>query len=177
MRDRRGGGLLPPVGEPGSSARRVISRRGSRTSIPSGSCPRRARRLPRTAWERVKGFDESLDHNEDTPFALSLKASASAVSVRAGCRVRWNPRRRPPFLLPPAPAVRFRGWGVGCAGLVLREARGEVRAGCGLVDRGILVPGTAGLRSWWGCCSSCPVRPGAVRERSVPSTASSWFRS
>jgi len=46
----------------------------------------------RTAWERVKGFDESLAHNEDTPFAISLKASGARFRFAPDARVRWHPR-------------------------------------------------------------------------------------
>lgn len=46
----------------------------------------------RTAWERVKGFNESLAHNEDTPFALALKASGARFRFAPEARVRWHPR-------------------------------------------------------------------------------------
>jgi len=46
----------------------------------------------RTAWERVRGFDESLAHNEDTPFALALKRSGATFRFEPRARVRWRPR-------------------------------------------------------------------------------------
>jgi len=46
----------------------------------------------KAAWERVKGFDESLAHNEDTPFALALKASGARFRFAPDARVRWHPR-------------------------------------------------------------------------------------
>jgi len=46
----------------------------------------------RSAWERVHGFDESLAHNEDTPFALALKRSGARFHFESSARVRWRPR-------------------------------------------------------------------------------------
>ncbi len=46
----------------------------------------------RSAWERVGGFDESLSHNEDTPFALALKRAGARFCFEPGARVRWRPR-------------------------------------------------------------------------------------
>jgi len=46
----------------------------------------------RKAWERVRGFDEALAHNEDTPFALALKASGARFCFEPRARVRWRPR-------------------------------------------------------------------------------------
>jgi len=46
----------------------------------------------RTAWERVRGFDESLAHNEDTPFALALKAAGARFHFEPEALVRWHPR-------------------------------------------------------------------------------------
>lgn len=46
----------------------------------------------RSAWERVHGFDESLAHNEDTPFALALKRSGARFHFEPSARVRWRPR-------------------------------------------------------------------------------------
>ena len=46
----------------------------------------------RSAWERVGGFDESLSHNEDTPFALALKDVGTPFIFEPGARVRWRPR-------------------------------------------------------------------------------------
>ena len=46
----------------------------------------------RSAWERVRGFDESLAHNEDTPFALELKRSGARFHFEPRARVRWRPR-------------------------------------------------------------------------------------
>ncbi len=46
----------------------------------------------RSAWERVGGFDESLAHNEDTPFALALKRSGVRFRFEPTALVRWRPR-------------------------------------------------------------------------------------
>lgn len=46
----------------------------------------------RSAWERVHGFDESLSHNEDTPFALALKRMGTTFCFEPEARVRWRPR-------------------------------------------------------------------------------------
>jgi glycosyltransferase involved in cell wall biosynthesis len=46
----------------------------------------------RAAWERVRGFDETLAHNEDTPFALALKRSGARFRFEPEARVRWRPR-------------------------------------------------------------------------------------
>ncbi len=46
----------------------------------------------RSAWERVHGFDESLSHNEDTPFALALKSVGTPFIFEPEARVRWRPR-------------------------------------------------------------------------------------
>lgn len=46
----------------------------------------------RSAWERVHGFDESLAHNEDTPFGLALKRSGARFQFEPSARVRWRPR-------------------------------------------------------------------------------------
>jgi glycosyltransferase involved in cell wall biosynthesis len=46
----------------------------------------------RSAWERVHGFDERWDHNEDTPFALSLKSAGCRFAFAPGAIVRWRPR-------------------------------------------------------------------------------------
>lgn len=46
----------------------------------------------RSAWERVEGFDESLAHNEDTPFALALKRSGARFRFEPAALVRWHPR-------------------------------------------------------------------------------------
>jgi glycosyltransferase involved in cell wall biosynthesis len=46
----------------------------------------------RQAWERVRGFDEALAHNEDTPFALALKGSGARFFFEPEARVRWHPR-------------------------------------------------------------------------------------
>jgi glycosyltransferase involved in cell wall biosynthesis len=48
--------------------------------------------FPRSAWERVHGFDERWDHNEDTPFALSLKKAGCRFAFAPGAIVRWRPR-------------------------------------------------------------------------------------
>jgi len=46
----------------------------------------------RAAWERVGGFDETLAHNEDTPFALAMKAAGSKFAFAPEAIVRWRPR-------------------------------------------------------------------------------------
>jgi len=46
----------------------------------------------RSAWERVRGFDETLAHNEDTPFALSLKRAGARFTFEPLAIVRWHPR-------------------------------------------------------------------------------------
>ncbi len=46
----------------------------------------------RRAWERVGGFDETLSHNEDTPFALALKAAEFRFAFAPDAIVRWRPR-------------------------------------------------------------------------------------
>ena len=46
----------------------------------------------RTAFDRVGGFDESLAHNEDTPFALALKRSGCKFAFAPEAIVRWRPR-------------------------------------------------------------------------------------
>ncbi len=46
----------------------------------------------RAAWERVGGFDETLAHNEDTPFALALKRSGARFVFAPEALVRWRPR-------------------------------------------------------------------------------------
>jgi len=46
----------------------------------------------RTAWERAGGFDESLSHNEDTPFALAMKRTGARFHFEPEARVRWRPR-------------------------------------------------------------------------------------
>ena len=46
----------------------------------------------RSAFERVRGFDESLSHNEDTPFALELKRVGCKFAFAPDAIVRWRPR-------------------------------------------------------------------------------------
>ena len=46
----------------------------------------------REAWERAGGFDEALDHNEDTPFALALRAAGVRFAFAGDAIVRWRPR-------------------------------------------------------------------------------------
>lgn len=46
----------------------------------------------RAAWERAGGFDEALDHNEDTPFGLALKAAGCRFAFAPDAVVRWRPR-------------------------------------------------------------------------------------
>jgi glycosyltransferase involved in cell wall biosynthesis len=46
----------------------------------------------RAAWDRAGGFDEALAHNEDTPFALALKAAGCRFALAPDAIVGWNPR-------------------------------------------------------------------------------------
>ena len=46
----------------------------------------------RAAFELVGGFDESLSHNEDTPFALALKRAGRKFAFAPEAIVRWHPR-------------------------------------------------------------------------------------
>ncbi len=46
----------------------------------------------RTAWERAGGFDETLAHNEDTPFALAMKRAGCRFAFAPDAIVRWRPR-------------------------------------------------------------------------------------
>jgi glycosyltransferase involved in cell wall biosynthesis len=46
----------------------------------------------RRAWEAAGGFDERLDHNEDTPFALALRKAGCRFAFAPDAIVRWKPR-------------------------------------------------------------------------------------
>ena len=46
----------------------------------------------RAAFDRVGGFDEALAHNEDTPFALALKAAGCKFAFAPQAIVCWRPR-------------------------------------------------------------------------------------
>jgi glycosyltransferase involved in cell wall biosynthesis len=46
----------------------------------------------RESWRRAGGFDEALDHNEDTPFALRMKAAGCRFAFAPDAIVRWHPR-------------------------------------------------------------------------------------
>lgn len=46
----------------------------------------------RAAFDRVGGFDEALAHNEDTPFALALKAAGCKFAFAPRAVVAWRPR-------------------------------------------------------------------------------------
>ena len=46
----------------------------------------------RAAFERIGGFDETLWHNEDTPFALALKDAGCVFAFAPDALVRWRPR-------------------------------------------------------------------------------------
>ncbi len=46
----------------------------------------------RGAFDRASGFDESLAHNEDTPFALALRATGARFAFQPDALVRWRPR-------------------------------------------------------------------------------------
>ncbi|HEX7079260.1 MAG TPA: glycosyltransferase [Candidatus Eisenbacteria bacterium] len=87
-------GFYQPAGET------LFERAAGVVSAPSLEEVDRARFLPSTrsvafrrrAWERVRGFDEALDHNEDTPFALALKAAGCRFVFAPDAIVRWRPR-------------------------------------------------------------------------------------
>ncbi|HEU4725349.1 MAG TPA: glycosyltransferase [Candidatus Eisenbacteria bacterium] len=46
----------------------------------------------RAAWDKAGGFDEALAHNEDTPFALALKAAGCRFAFAPRAVVGWRPR-------------------------------------------------------------------------------------
>lgn len=46
----------------------------------------------RSAWAKAGGFDESLAHNEDTPFALALKDAGCRFAFAPRAVVGWKPR-------------------------------------------------------------------------------------
>ncbi|HSQ61428.1 MAG TPA: glycosyltransferase [Acidobacteriota bacterium] len=46
----------------------------------------------RAAWAKAGGFDEALAHNEDTPFALALKAAGCRFAFASDAIVGWRPR-------------------------------------------------------------------------------------
>ena len=46
----------------------------------------------REAWDKAGGFDESLAHNEDTPFALELKNAGCRFAFAPRAIVGWRPR-------------------------------------------------------------------------------------
>ena len=46
----------------------------------------------RAAFDRAGGFDESLAHNEDTPFALAMKHAGCRFAFASDAIVRWHPR-------------------------------------------------------------------------------------
>jgi len=46
----------------------------------------------REAWRKAGGFDEALAHNEDTPFALALKAAGCRIAFAPLAVVGWRPR-------------------------------------------------------------------------------------
>lgn len=46
----------------------------------------------RDAWNKAGGFDETLAHNEDTPFALALKETGSRFAFAPDAIVGWRPR-------------------------------------------------------------------------------------
>jgi len=87
-------GFYLPVGNtPFERAAGVVSAPSLREVDPARFLPStRSVAFRRTAWERVRGFDESLAHNEDTPFALALKRSGARFFFEATALVRWHPR-------------------------------------------------------------------------------------
>ncbi len=46
----------------------------------------------RDAWNKAGGFDETLAHNEDTPFALALKSAGCRFAFAPAAIVGWRPR-------------------------------------------------------------------------------------
>jgi glycosyltransferase involved in cell wall biosynthesis len=46
----------------------------------------------REAWNKAGGFDETLAHNEDTPFALALKSVGCRFAFAPQAVVGWRPR-------------------------------------------------------------------------------------
>jgi glycosyltransferase involved in cell wall biosynthesis len=87
-------GFYLPVGAtPFERAAGVVSAPSLREVDPARFLPStRSVAFRRAAWERVRGFDEALAHNEDTPFALALKRSGARFFFEPGARVRWHPR-------------------------------------------------------------------------------------
>ncbi len=87
-------GFYVPVGAtPFERAAGVVSAPSLREVDPARFLPStRSVAFRRTAWERVHGFDESLAHNEDTPFALALRRSGARFFFAPTARVRWRPR-------------------------------------------------------------------------------------
>jgi len=87
------GFYLPVGGTPFERAAGIISAPSLREVDPARFLPStRSVAFRRTAWERVGGFDESLAHNEDTPFALALKRSGARFVFAPTAVVRWRPR-------------------------------------------------------------------------------------
>jgi glycosyltransferase involved in cell wall biosynthesis len=87
-------GFYVPVGSTGfERAAGVISAPRLAEIDPARFLPStRSIAFRRSAWEGVRGFDESLAHNEDTPFALALKRSGAKFRFEPEARVRWRPR-------------------------------------------------------------------------------------
>ncbi len=87
-------GFYVPVGAtPFERAAGVVSAPSLREIDPARFLPStRSVAFRRDAWERVHGFNESLAHNEDTPFALALKRSGARFFFAPTARVRWRPR-------------------------------------------------------------------------------------
>ncbi len=87
-------GFYRPVGDS------LFERAAGVVSAPALSEIDPARFLPSTrsvafrreAWRRAGGFDEALDHNEDTPFALRMKAAGCRFAFAPDAIVRWHPR-------------------------------------------------------------------------------------
>ena len=87
-------GFYRPEGRtPFERAAGVVSAPALREIDPARFLPStRSVAFRRAAWERVGGFDESLDHNEDTPFALALGAAGVRFAFAPDAIVRWRPR-------------------------------------------------------------------------------------
>jgi len=87
------GFYLPAGSTPFERAAGVVSAPSLREVDPARFLPStRSVAFRRAAWERVRGFDEALAHNEDTPFALALKRVGARFFFEPEARVRWHPR-------------------------------------------------------------------------------------
>lgn len=88
------GGFYRPEGRTAfERAAGVVSAPALREIDPGRFLPStRSLAFRRSAFERAGGFDETLAHNEDTPFALALKACGVRIAFEPLAVVRWRPR-------------------------------------------------------------------------------------